>query len=65
MSTRLSLKKALKTSRLEDFMTQEELRGIGPVDARELMNTIEATIKPKRSKDRTSRSPSRGGSTEK
>lgn len=59
----LTLKKAIETSRLEDFIRQEEARGVGPANEREVMDAIAATIKPRRSVGRTSRSPSRGGST--
>lgn len=53
---RLSLREALETSRLEDFIAQEEARGVEAVDERELMEALEATIKPAKSADRTSRS---------
>ncbi len=59
----LSLSNALKTGRLNEFIAQEEARGIGPVDRRKLDAAIKIlAIKPKQSKDRTSHSASRGGS---
>ena len=61
-STHLSLKKALETSRLEEFIAQEEARGVEPIDGSELDRALRLVIKPPRSKDRTSRSVSRGGS---
>ena len=62
----LTLSEALKTGRLREFVKQEEARGIGPADSKE----VEAAIKrlattPLKSKGRTSRSSSGGGSTEK
>lgn len=61
----LSLAKALKEGRLEDFIQQQERAGVGPVDAAELDHSLAALIKPQQSEDRTSRSPSGDGSTEK
>lgn len=61
----LSLRKARESGRLEDFIRQEEARGVAPVDEAELMAALEATIKSPRSAGQTSRSASRGGSTEK
>jgi hypothetical protein len=62
----LTLTEALRTGRLSEFIAQEEQRGIGPADQKK----IDAAIKrlattPMKSKDRTSRSSSVGGSTEK
>jgi hypothetical protein len=62
----LTLTKALKSGLLDEFIAQEEARGIGPVDRQELDDTIKRlAITPPKSKDRTSRSPSGGGSSEK
>jgi hypothetical protein len=60
----LTLSEALKTDKLREFIAQEESRGIGPANSRD----VEAAIKtlattPTQSGDRTSRQPSRGGST--
>lgn len=60
----LTLAKALTTGKLDEFIKQEEARGVGPADSKD----VEAALKhlattPTRSGDRTSRSPSRGGST--
>ena len=60
---KLTLSAALETDRLEAFIAQVEADGVGSVDERELMEALRATIKPPRSEDRTSRSPSRDGST--
>lgn len=63
-SNTLSLTKALKTNRLPEFIAQEEARGIGPAERKRLDALIrEAATKPPRSKDRTSRSASRDGSS--
>lgn len=59
---RVTLKKAIETGRLDRFIKQAEADGISPADEREVLNAIKATIKPKRSEDRTSRSRARGGS---
>lgn len=58
----LTLSEALKTGRLAEFTTQEEARGVGPVDRKKLDASIKAVItKPPRSAGRTSRSASRDG----
>ena len=60
----LTLSKALKTGRLQDFIRREEERGIGPVDRNELDAKIERlATTPVKSKDRTSHSTSGGGLT--
>jgi hypothetical protein len=60
----LTLSEALKTGRLPEFIAQEEARGIGPVDRRELDDAIKRlATTPLKSEDRTSRSTSGGGST--
>jgi hypothetical protein len=61
----LTLAKALKANRLAEFIAQEESRGIGPAEREELDRIIAIALKPKRSEDRTSRSLSDDGSTEK
>jgi hypothetical protein len=60
----LTLTKALKSGQLREFIAQEEARGIGPAERQELDDAIKklATTPPK-SKGRTSRSSSGGGST--
>jgi hypothetical protein len=65
MNQHLTLSSALKTGRLDDFIAQEEARGIGPIGRAELDRHIAALIKAPQSKDQTSGSPSRDGSTEK
>jgi hypothetical protein len=60
----LSLSNALKTGRLREFLAQEEARGIGPAEREELDAEIKRlATTPLKSKDRTSRSSSGGGSS--
>ena len=53
MNAPLSLKKALISNRLEDFIKEQEAEGIGVADESELMEAIEVTIKPPQSEDQT------------
>lgn len=64
MKRQMSLREALKASDLESFIAQEEARGVGPVLGSELHRALSLVIKQPRSEDRTSRSPSGGGSSE-
>jgi hypothetical protein len=60
---RLTLSEALRRDRLDDFIAQEEARGIGPADRRKLDATIKKlATTPLKSNGRTSRSTSAGGS---
>jgi hypothetical protein len=59
----LTLSQAVKTGRLQEFIAQEEARGVGPIDRAELDRALAKMIKAPRSEDQTSRSPSRDGST--
>ena len=59
----LTLKEALASDRLEDFIRQEEARGVEPADMQELLSALETTIKAPRSEGQTSRSSSRDGSS--
>jgi hypothetical protein len=48
----LTLREALKTGRLDDFIAQEEVRGIGPAEREELDATIRRlATTPLKSKD--------------
>lgn len=65
----LTLRDAVASGRLEDFIRQEEARGVGPADTREFDAAVVScavgtrdTITPPRSAGQTSHSPSRGGS---
>lgn len=61
----LTLYKALKTGRLQEFMAREEARGVPPVNRSDLDSALDMIIKPSQSEVRTSRSPSGGGLIEK
>jgi len=62
----LTLSNAIKSGKIKEFVAQEEARGIGPADSEELAEAIfRLATTPTQSEDRTSRSPSDGGSTEK
>ena len=62
MSPPLTLKKALKSDRLADFIAQEDARGVAPADKADFEAALRAIARPPRSEDRTSRSHGRGGS---
>lgn len=59
----LTLEQARATGRLQDFIAQEEARGIGPAAQADFDKAIAALIKVPQSEDQTLRSSSRGGST--
>jgi hypothetical protein len=59
----ITLADAIKTGRLNEFVDQEEARGVGPAKRAELDRALAKVIKQRQSADRTSRSASRGGST--
>jgi hypothetical protein len=59
----LTLSEAIASGRLPEFIAQEEVRGVGFIDAAEFDRVIEAAVKPPQSADQTSRSPSGDGST--
>jgi hypothetical protein len=62
----ITLTQAIKDGRLREFIAQEEARGVGPADSKEVADAIHhLATTPLKSKGRTSRSPSHGGSTEK
>lgn len=59
----ITLSKALETGRLDEFIKQEEARGLGPVDRNELDAAIKKlATTPLKSRGRTSRSASGDGS---
>ena len=62
MADRLSLSKALASGRLQDFIAQEEKRGIGPANKADVEAAIKHLARSQLSADRTSRSASRDGS---
>jgi hypothetical protein len=59
----ISLAEAVKTGRLDEFIAQEEARGIGSIERAQLDRTLAAMLKAPRSEDQTSRSPLSDGST--
>lgn len=59
----LTLVNALREGRLDEFIAQEEARGVGPADKANLDHALEALIRQPQSEDRTSRSASPDGST--
>jgi len=59
----LTLAEALKTGRLQEFIAQEEARGVGPIDRAEFDALLKKSATAPQSKDRTSRSASAGNST--
>jgi hypothetical protein len=59
----LTLAEALRTDRLDDFVTQVEESGLEPIDEADFDRALGKLVKPRRSEDRTSRSASRGGSS--
>lgn len=61
----LTLSKAIKDGRLQDFVTQDEARGVGPIDLAKFEETATKLIKTERSDDQTSGSPRHDGSHEK
>lgn len=61
----LSLARARREGRLEEFIAQAERLGYGEGDEERLAALLRTAAKPPQSEDRTSRSPSRDGSREK
>jgi hypothetical protein len=59
----LTLAEAMKSGRLQEFIAQEEARGIGPADRAKLDRALAKVIKSPKSEDQTSRSALRGNST--
>jgi hypothetical protein len=57
----LTLSEAQRLGRIDEFIAQEEARGIGPIDRAAFDVLLGKAIKGPRSKDRTSRSASGGG----
>lgn len=61
----LSLTKAIKAGDLEEFIAQEEARGVGPISEAEFDETASQVIKTPPQSDQTSGSLPRDGSREK
>jgi hypothetical protein len=63
-SNKLSLSEAINSGKINEFVAQEEARGMGPAARREVETLLkQAATTPLQELDRTSRSASRGGST--
>lgn len=60
----LSLAEAIKENRLVEFIAQEEARGVGPADPKELDAALSRLITAGKSEGQTSRSASSDGSSE-
>jgi hypothetical protein len=58
----LSLREAIESGRLQEFIAQEEARGVGPISEAAFDNTASVVIKTPQSDDQTSGSPRRDGS---
>jgi hypothetical protein len=59
----VTLHAALSERRMEEFIAQEEARGIGPIDRAEFDGAASTLIKAQRSEDQTSHSASDGNSS--
>jgi hypothetical protein len=59
----ITLNEATKTGKIDDFISQEEARGVGPVDRAEFDGAVANVIKERRSVDQTLRSASAGNSS--
>lgn len=59
----ITLSDAVKLGRIQEFVAQEEARGIGPADTSELDAALSRLIREPRSEGRTSHSPSPDGSS--
>jgi hypothetical protein len=57
----IDLEDAMKSGRLQEFIAQEEARGIGPANSRELDEALSRLMKSEKSEDQTSRSVSSDG----
>lgn len=62
---RITMQSALKRNRLDDFISQTEAEGIGPISETEFDATASVLIKTPLSDDQTSGSPQSDGSREK
>lgn len=59
----LTLSKALKEKRLQEFIDEREAAGVGPISEKEFNSVASTVIKSGQSEDQTSRSVSPGDST--
>lgn len=59
----ISLSKAQKTNRLDEFIAEQEAHGVGPIGRHEFSALIKQALKQPKSRGRTSDSRVRGGSS--
>jgi hypothetical protein len=59
----LTLSEAVKSGKLQEFIEQEEARGVGPIDRAAFDALAAALVKAPQSEDQTSRSASGDGSS--
>jgi hypothetical protein len=59
----LTLSEAIKTRKIQEFIAQEEARGVAPIDLKEFQDLAARLIKDTPQANQTSRSPGRGGSS--
>jgi hypothetical protein len=59
----ITLREALESGRLAQFASQEEVRGVGPINRAAFDAGLSKLVKAKRPEDRTSHSASGGNST--
>ena len=59
----LTLSVAIKSGQLQEFIAQEEARGVGSIDRAEFDRLLVKAVKAPQSKNQTSRSPLPDGST--
>jgi len=59
----LTLSETMKSGQLQEFIAQEDARGVGSIERSELDRALAGMLKAPQLRDQTSRSPSRDGST--
>jgi hypothetical protein len=59
----MSLAEAVRQDKLDQFIAQEEARGVGPVENAPFLAIVKRAAKALQSEDQASRSPCGGGST--
>ncbi len=59
----LTLSEAIKTQRIQDFIAQEEARGVSPASDKDFRQALSLVITAKPQEDQTSHSPERDGSS--
>ncbi len=59
----ITLSDAIRLDMLDEFIAQEEARGVGPISEAEFDETASAVIRTPQSGDQTSGSPRRDGSS--